>query len=380
MRVKDLRVKNFRTFADLDLQNLPPLMILVGRNGAGKSSFLDIFAFVKDVITSFAAAFSNRGSVEAFRNYNPLNEMFFSFTFVEVPACTGELTYNLTIGAGDKGPMVSAESVTIQQGQTQHTIFTRDDQKWITPEGETKILPADFWDPRSVIQAAEDVKHPLVREIVKFFENFQVAEPLPKQIPGPKKYHALDKASKKLSPSADNLAVVLEDLKARNPEVFTEITQRLPRMSSGLGEISTTVTDGMVRLKAKNQAGTTIPATNLSAGTLAILAYLVLFSQADQHPVIALEDFGQQIYKNQLLELTELARKYAESGGQIFITTHSFFVVAAAQLAEVFWVSNDAGDDSRIISAADTQVVQNLVKEGEPLGWIWQSGLFLGAD
>ena len=46
-----VRVKNFRSLADVDVA-LGPLTVLVGRNGAGKSAFVDALCFIRDALRS----------------------------------------------------------------------------------------------------------------------------------------------------------------------------------------------------------------------------------------------------------------------------------------------------------------------------------------
>ena len=48
MRLTRLRVKNFRSIADIDIP-LSPLTVLVGPNGSGKSNVVDALRFVRDV-------------------------------------------------------------------------------------------------------------------------------------------------------------------------------------------------------------------------------------------------------------------------------------------------------------------------------------------
>jgi hypothetical protein len=48
MAITRLKVSNFKSFAELDVE-LRPLNIVVGSNAAGKSNFLEIFRFIRDV-------------------------------------------------------------------------------------------------------------------------------------------------------------------------------------------------------------------------------------------------------------------------------------------------------------------------------------------
>ena len=55
-----VRVKNFKSLADVDV-TLGPLTVLVGRNGAGKSAFLDCLRFLKEGLQDLDKAISSRG-------------------------------------------------------------------------------------------------------------------------------------------------------------------------------------------------------------------------------------------------------------------------------------------------------------------------------
>jgi AAA15 family ATPase/GTPase len=46
--IEKIRVKNFRSFKDLEL-NLGNLNIVIGANASGKSNFVQIFKFLRDI-------------------------------------------------------------------------------------------------------------------------------------------------------------------------------------------------------------------------------------------------------------------------------------------------------------------------------------------
>lgn len=48
MYIKRIAIKVFRNFKDLDLNELPPTMVLVGENGTGKSNLLFALRLVLD--------------------------------------------------------------------------------------------------------------------------------------------------------------------------------------------------------------------------------------------------------------------------------------------------------------------------------------------
>jgi predicted ATPase len=65
-----LEVSNFKSFEDIKI-DFKTLNILVGANGSGKSNFITIFKFLKDIVTDgIEKAVSNHGGLKYLRNTN----------------------------------------------------------------------------------------------------------------------------------------------------------------------------------------------------------------------------------------------------------------------------------------------------------------------
>ncbi|MDH7593307.1 MAG: AAA family ATPase [Methanomicrobiales archaeon] len=68
MRIEELTVKQFKTFRELKLE-LDPYNVIIGINAAGKSNFIDIFRFLRDIAArGIADAISLQGGVDCLRN------------------------------------------------------------------------------------------------------------------------------------------------------------------------------------------------------------------------------------------------------------------------------------------------------------------------
>ena len=68
MLIERLRVTNFRSFRELYLE-LSPLSVLVGANASGKTNFVQLFRFLRDVANEgFESAIALQGGVELVRN------------------------------------------------------------------------------------------------------------------------------------------------------------------------------------------------------------------------------------------------------------------------------------------------------------------------
>lgn len=69
MSIQRLYVQNFRSFRQIDLA-LPDFSVLVGANASGKSNFIQIFRFLRDVAREgFENAIALQGGVEYLRNF-----------------------------------------------------------------------------------------------------------------------------------------------------------------------------------------------------------------------------------------------------------------------------------------------------------------------
>ncbi|RYH28727.1 MAG: chromosome segregation protein SMC, partial [Alcaligenaceae bacterium] len=51
MKIKNIRIKNWKNFTDIDI-GLEDRTFIVGANASGKSNFLDIFRFLRDIASA----------------------------------------------------------------------------------------------------------------------------------------------------------------------------------------------------------------------------------------------------------------------------------------------------------------------------------------
>ena len=68
MRLTHVRASNFKSFRELDIR-LDNLNVLIGANASGKSNFVQLFTFVRDIVESgLENAISIQGGVQYLRN------------------------------------------------------------------------------------------------------------------------------------------------------------------------------------------------------------------------------------------------------------------------------------------------------------------------
>ena len=70
MAIKRIKIQNFRSFRDVEIE-LGDLNVVIGANASGKSNFIQIFRFLRDIAQSgLKNAISMQGGVEYLRNLN----------------------------------------------------------------------------------------------------------------------------------------------------------------------------------------------------------------------------------------------------------------------------------------------------------------------
>ena len=69
MKIEYLEVENFKVFRQIKVEKIPGFAVFVGRNGAGKSTFFDIFGFLQDCLKqNVSMALERRGGFQEVRS------------------------------------------------------------------------------------------------------------------------------------------------------------------------------------------------------------------------------------------------------------------------------------------------------------------------
>ena len=103
-----VRVKNFRSIADADVE-LGPLTVLVGRNGSGKSAFIDALRFVRDATQiGLDLAVERRAGLQVMKHHFSIGEVFIAFDF-EFVIENKKSQYGFSLTTSNQNIYVSSE-------------------------------------------------------------------------------------------------------------------------------------------------------------------------------------------------------------------------------------------------------------------------------
>ncbi len=177
-----------------------------------------------------------------------------------------------------------------------------------------------------------------------------------------------------LSSQGENLSLVTRFI---YEQILSKLSERVPGIQSVAAK---TTEDGRLLLKFQDDAfKDPFLARYVSDGTLKMFAYLILLHEPKPHPLLCVEEPENQLYPQLLWELAEEFRLYSQRGGQVMVSSHSPDFLNAVELDEIFWLVKKAGYTT-IRRAREVELVSNLVKGGDKPGWLWEKGLFEGAE
>ncbi|GHV08565.1 ATPase [Campylobacterota bacterium] len=389
MNIESIEIKNYRLFRDTKIDRIPNLCVLIGANGTGKSTLFDLFSFLKDsLIMNVSKALAKRGGYKevATRGFaNEPIEITLQFR-LDIAYKSRLVTYSLMIRNDEKGVSVGREYLRYKRGESGRPFHFLDfsDGKGYAVSNEEDFFKSDTELERE--PQALDAPDILAIKGLGQFDRFKAAKAFRAMI---ENWHISDfhvsearpsqedGFAEHLSVNGDNLALVANYLFEHHRERFDRVLNAMKLRVPGVSIIEPKQTeDG--RLILRFQDGSfkdPFIARYVSDGTIKMFAYLVLLNDPKPFPLLAIEEPENQLYHELLPELAEEFRLYAKRGGQVFISTHSPDFMNALNLNEIYCLRKTDGFTT-IVSAADSQTLQELINEGDQPGYLWKQGLF----
>lgn len=392
MHIESIKLKNFKSFQNAEMLNIPKFCVIVGANGSGKSTLFSVFEFLREALasnvhTALAKLGGSRGLSEV-RSRGTEGNIEIEIKFREHDQ-SPLVTYFLSVGEKNGRPIVSREILKYRRGsggQPWHFLdFSNGEGSAVTNEVENvsdvKELDREQQKLRSpdilaVKGLAQFERFPAVMTLGTLIENwhisdFHISRARPEQEAG---------YAEHLSREGENLSLVTEYLHTRHPEIFQTVLNKLTERVPGITSVDAKTTEeGRVLLRFQDGAfEDPFLARYVSDGTIKMFAYLVLLYDPTPHPLLCVEEPENQLYPNLLWELAEEFRAYAERGGQVFVSSHSPDFLNAVKLEEVYWLVKDEGRTT-IKRAQDDQQIATFMAEGDQMGYLWKEGFFRGA-
>jgi predicted ATPase len=395
MHIHSVRVRNFKSLRDVHMKDIPNFAVLIGANGTGKTTFIDVFGFLRDCLMGNArTAVQKRAGFSQIVSRGHEGEAIEIELKVDLDVAKGRkrrVTYALEIGESQKRVVVRREVLRWTRGQHGRPFNFIDfhSGQGTAVQERPDVAESNLEREQQTLDAPEI----LALKALGQFKRFEAASQLRELIEG---WSVSDFRIEKARPEPDaapaehlnedgsNLALYAQFLHENHKEVFQELLVRMRKRVPGIEEVSPEDTgDGRIALRFRDRAfDKGFLARYVSDGTIKMFAYLALLADPYPHPLLCVEEPENQLYPNLLPILAEEFAAYTQSHqpkSQVFVTTHSPDFLSAVPLKSIYWLKKDGGF-STIHRAADDPQLVRLVKEGEKPGWLWRQGWFKGAE
>jgi predicted ATPase len=377
MKIESIHLKNFRMFRDVTINNLPNCCVFVGANGTGKTNFFDLFGFLRDACYfNVKQALAKRGGFFEVVSRGTSGPIELELKFRDLEATSSIVTYCLVIDMDNNNPVVKREFLKSQpSGEPRYFLdFSLGRGKVITqidtPQ-EEQLISSDVLALKGLGQLQ---RFEIASELCRFIENWHLSD-----FGDTRKVNKAAGYDEHLSSSGDNLARFAQMMYDKYPDIYQDILRKMTRRVPGFASIDPVTENGRILLKFHESAfNEPFLSWQVSDGTMSLFAYLLLLH--DPNPLLCVEEPDSQLYPHLLRELAEEFSLYALMGeSQVFVSTHSPDFLNGAELTEIFWLELQSGY-TQIHRAADSQLLQGLVSDGELPGALWKQTLLEDAN
>lgn len=355
-----ITIKNFKSIREQTL-DLGRLNVFIGSNGAGKSNFVGVFRFLKEIVNQHLQTYvGTKGGADSLLHFGRKKspEMSFRLEFGEGNT-SNSYEVKLT-GTADDNLLID----------TERTYYHKKDK-----------YPAPY-DRRISNDAKESglkrENHICARQVVMDLESYRI-------------YHfhdtsdtALVKATcdlednQHLRPQAENLAAFLywlQQMKADNYANIRDVIRQIAPFFDDFRLAPSKLNENKIRLEWKEKGSDAyFNATSLSDGTLRFMCLAALLLQPDLPPVILLDEPELGLHPAAVALLAELLES-ASTKTQVIVATQSVTLVNHFDIDAIWAV--DRIEDQSVFKKLDEKDMESWI-DGYALGELWEKNL-LGA-
>jgi predicted ATPase len=402
MGLKTVKIKNFKSFNDVEI-NLSKFNVLIGPNAAGKSNFIRIFAFLRDIRKfGLENAISLQGGVKFLRNIKiGSSENLIIETVSEIEALTVyrekpgayrgieayEAIYKISLKFNKRGFGfdIVEDSLTFKCN-TKELIRKGNRFEVGNKLGRCKI-------------AVKKIKSKLYKEL-EVFNEIEIPE---EEIFGPKmrgRKHDPKKPLLEISshvipfPWKNIFDIAINDFDPKLPQKATPITGKieLEEDASNLAIVINGILKKkeesrkflnllkdllpfvekmkveryagkslLIKLEEVFSKGDYLLAPFLSDGTINIIS-LIAVLYFTRHSVIVVEEPERNIHPYLIDKIVEMM-KDASGERQVFVTTHNAEIVRAAGLDDLLFISRDKDGFSIVTKPSEKKHVKKFLEQ-----------------
>lgn len=402
MAIKKIKIANFKSFKNLEVE-LGNFNVVIGANAAGKSNFMQIFKFLKDIIQyGLDNAISLQGDIAYLRNIiigpseNLLLEVSSDSVYRRVLSRKKDIgpigmkvdktLYNFILKFNKRG---SGYEIAGERLEQKFDLVKLDMQQKKIEEKETvgkgeivisrvndKINIETLKLPQELSIKEDDIIPSYFKEErlgpKTLFLNSPFVFLLPPYFSGIAIYDFDPKLPKKATPitgkaeleeDGSNLSIVLNHIlkhKERERKLSNLIKDLLPFVDK-IDVEKFADKSLLFKLKEIFHKKQYLPASLVSDGTINITA-LIVSLYFEKKPLTIIEEPERNIHPSLISKMVEMM-KDASQNKQIIVTTHNPQMVKHAGLENILLISRDKDGYSTIHRPSDREAIKTFLKK-----------------
>ena len=403
MAIEKIKIKNFKSFKELEL-DLGKFNVLIGANASGKSNFVEIFRFLKN-ITEYGLenAISMEGGVEFLRNINIGSSENFSLSIVSNETfpwpifnrrefsrrkriIINKITYEFALEFAKKGTKfkIAEDKTTYRYTLEEEENKKRDEGKFTISSIKGKLNLENFESKNGILKESEVLPINFIEHFLKpdrpnkillegsHFPIIGVPEYLLGDIsiydfdPKMSKQPAQITGKTDLEENGSNLSIVLKNIlddKEESRKFFNLITNILPFVEK-LDIDKIWERSLLFELKETYSSKKFLPASFLSDGTINISALIVALyfgKKSSRSHLTIIEEPERNIHPYLISKMINMM-KDASSKKQIIVTTHNPEVIKHVGKENILLVSRDKEGFSKISKPAEKEEIKTFLQ------------------
>jgi len=383
--IKTIKARNYKSFKDIEI-NLSDFNVIIGPNSAGKSNFLSILQFFRDIINSGVEnAISLQGGIEYILNPdNNTMEIEIIFNYKTVFGFAPPKRFNIQSALYKIQVEFFKNSRKLKKYRYTETLELelKDKSKVLINNNNGKIA-VDNKDLNDVfggfikfVNRDRSYNKSILSliPVMPFFDRGNI----------PQVYDIDPKLSKRstpvsglaeLEPDGRNIALVLKNL-TKNPESLKKLINLVNVCIPFINKIDTeSLADKSILLNIKENFNNKLklPATFISDGTIEIITLIdILFFE--ERNFVAIEEPEKNIHPALMQKLIELM-KDASKNEQLIITTHSPEIINYVDIKNIFIIKRDKNGFSIIKKAENDKELKYFLNENISISQLFSDGL-----
>lgn len=380
--MESLRIRNYRVLRDVHLPDLLPLTILIGPNGTGKSTVIDVFAFLSECFAfGLPSAWNKRGGMSGIRSRDATGPVQFELRYKE--SRTGPaLAYRIAIDERDGQPVVAREQLdwTVAPAQPPFPILHCENGCGSVAPGD---VPCNDAERREQQLASPDLlavnalgklrEHPRLAALRAYLNGWFMSGLDVAQIRQP----AIGGPDSALSPDGSNLPNVVRHLQKSDPAGMAAVLDALAWRVPHVENVSVEVRPDGRNVLMIQEAGSDrpLPAEFISDGTLKMLAQLVMLRHPAPPPLITIEE-PERLVQPALWR--ELGEDYLETTvrTQLFVASHAPSLIDSLAPEQVRVFARGEDGFAHVRAASEIAGILDHVELDGLLGTAWSQNLF----